>query len=65
MAGQMKTFLDACGQLWFSNALVGKVGSFFVSSATQHGGNEATILTSIPAFLVFHILVPPRWELMN
>jgi len=51
MAGQMKTFLDACGQLWFTNALVGKVGSFFVSSASQHGGNEATILTSIPALL--------------
>jgi len=51
MAGQLKTFLDACGQLWFTNALVGKVGSLFVSSATQHGGSEATVLTSIPALL--------------
>jgi NAD(P)H dehydrogenase (quinone) len=45
MAGQMRQFLDATGQLWASGALVGKVGSVFASSATQHGGQESTILT--------------------
>ncbi len=45
MCGQMRQFLDATGQLWLSGALVGKVGSVFVSSATQHGGQESTILS--------------------
>lgn len=45
MCGQMRQFLDATGQLWAQGALVGKVGSVFVSSATQHGGQESTILS--------------------
>jgi NAD(P)H dehydrogenase (quinone) len=45
MTGQMRTFLDQTGALWLSGALVGKVGSVFSSSATQHGGQESTILT--------------------
>ena len=45
MCGQMRQFLDATGQLWAQGALVGKVGSVFTSSATQHGGQESTILT--------------------
>ncbi|MFZ5428536.1 MAG: NAD(P)H:quinone oxidoreductase [Thermodesulfobacteriota bacterium] len=45
MCGQMRQFLDATGQLWLKGALVGKVGSVFASSATQHGGQESTILT--------------------
>jgi NAD(P)H dehydrogenase (quinone) len=45
MCGQMRQFLDATGQLWAKNALVGKVGSVFTSSNTQHGGQESTILT--------------------
>ncbi len=45
MCGQMRQFLDATGQLWASGALVGKVGSVFASSATQHGGQESTILS--------------------
>jgi NAD(P)H dehydrogenase (quinone) len=45
MCGQMRQFLDATGQLWFTGALVGKVGSVFTSSATQHGGQESTILS--------------------
>ncbi len=45
MCGQMRQFLDATGKLWSSGALVGKVGSVFVSSATQHGGQESTILS--------------------
>lgn len=44
MIGQMSQFLDSTGQLWSEGALVGKVGSVFTSSATQHGGQESTIL---------------------
>jgi len=45
MCGQMRQFLDATGQLWATGALVGKVGSVFASSNTQHGGQESTILS--------------------
>ena len=45
MCGQMRQFLDATGQLWAKGALVGKVGSVFTSTATQHGGQESTLLT--------------------
>lgn len=45
MTGQMRTFLDQTGPLWVKGALVGKVGSVFTSSATQHGGQESTILS--------------------
>jgi len=45
MCGQMRQFLDATGELWAKGALVGKVGSVFTSSATQHGGQESTILS--------------------
>jgi NAD(P)H dehydrogenase (quinone) len=45
MCGQMRQFLDGTGQLWSKGALVGKVGSVFVSTATQHGGQESTILS--------------------
>jgi NAD(P)H dehydrogenase (quinone) len=45
MCGQMRQFLDATGALWAQGALVGKVGSVFTSSATQHGGQESTILS--------------------
>lgn len=45
MCGQMRQFLDATGGLWQSGDLVGKVGSVFSSSATQHGGQESTILS--------------------
>lgn len=45
MCGQMRQFLDATGGLWVKGALVGKPGGVFVSSATQHGGQESTILT--------------------
>ncbi|MGB2690741.1 MAG: NAD(P)H:quinone oxidoreductase [Desulfobacterales bacterium] len=45
MCGQMRQFLDATGQLWAQGSLVGKVGSVFTSSATQHGGQESTILS--------------------
>jgi NAD(P)H dehydrogenase (quinone) len=45
MCGQMRQFLDSTGGLWSKGALVGKVGSVFTSSATQHGGQESTILS--------------------
>ncbi|SMF41232.1 NAD(P)H dehydrogenase (quinone) [Tistlia consotensis] len=44
MASQMKHFLDRCGGLWVRNALVGRVGSVFTSSGSQHGGQEHTLL---------------------
>lgn len=44
MAAQMKAFLDGSGGLWAKGALVGKIGSVFTASATQHGGQESTIL---------------------
>ena len=45
MCGQMRQFLDATGQLWAKGSLIGKAGSVFTSSATQHGGQESTILS--------------------
>jgi NAD(P)H dehydrogenase (quinone) len=45
MCGQMRQFLDATGELWAKGSLVGKVGSVFTSSNTQHGGQESTILS--------------------
>jgi NAD(P)H dehydrogenase (quinone) len=45
MCGQMRQFLDATGGLWSKGTLVGKVGSVFTSSATQHGGQESTLLS--------------------
>lgn len=44
MAAQMRAFLDATGQLWATGKLIGKVGGVFTSSATQHGGQESTLL---------------------
>jgi len=51
VASQLRNFLDQTGGLWAKGALVGKVGSAFTSSATQHGGQESTILTLIPTLL--------------
>ena len=51
MTAQMKNFLDQTGGLWAQGRLIGKVGSVFTSSATQHGGQEATILTTLPVLL--------------
>ena len=45
MCAQMRTLLDRCGGLWAKNALQGKVGSAFTSTATQHGGQETTIFS--------------------
>ena len=51
MASQMKNFLDQTGPLWFEGKLVGKVGSVFTSTASQHGGQESTLLTSMNVLL--------------
>lgn len=51
MSGQMRNFLDQTGGLWASGALIGKVGSVFTSTATQHGGQESTLLTFHPTLL--------------
>lgn len=56
MCGQMRQFLDATGQLWMQGSLIGKVGSVFVSTATQHGGQEATVL-SFHTTLLHHGMV--------
>src|SRR4030066_2085927 len=45
MCAQMRNFIDQTGGLWMRGALIGKVGSVFTSSATQHGGQESTILS--------------------
>src|SRR5208283_4418884 len=45
MCAQMRNFLDQTGGLWAQNAFVGKIGSAFTSSSTQHGGQETTLLT--------------------
>lgn len=56
MASQMRNFLDQTGGLWAKGALIGKVGSVFVSTATQHGGQEATLL-SFHTTLLHHGMV--------
>lgn len=56
MCAQMRNFLDQTGGLWASGKLVGKVGSVFTSTATQHGGQETTI-TSFHTTLLHHGMI--------
>ena len=56
VASQMRNFIDQTGGLWMKGALVGKVGSVFTSSATQHGGQETTIV-GMHATLLHHGMV--------
>jgi len=56
MAAQMRNFLDQTGGLWAEGKLVGKVGSVFASTATQHGGQETT-LTSFHTTLLHHGMI--------
>lgn len=56
MAAQMRNFLDQTGGLWTRGALVGKIGSVFCSTASQHGGQETTI-TSFHSTLLHHGMV--------
>ncbi len=65
MAAQMKNFLDQTGGLWFTGKLVGKVGSVFTSSATQHGGQESTILSTHTVLLHQGMVIvglPYAWQ---
>jgi NAD(P)H dehydrogenase (quinone) len=65
MPAQMKNFLDQTGGLWFQGKLVGKVGSVFVSTATQHGGQESTILSTHTVLLHHGMVVvglPYAWQ---
>lgn len=57
MTGQMRQFLDATGTLWAMDALVGKVGSVFTSTGTEHGGQESTILTFHVNLLHFGMVI--------
>lgn len=56
MAAQMRNFLDQTGPLWIENKLVGKVGSVFCATASQHGGQETTI-TSFHTTLLHHGMI--------
>ncbi|MDA9909204.1 NAD(P)H:quinone oxidoreductase [Gammaproteobacteria bacterium] len=56
MTAQMRNFLDQTGGLWFEGKLIGKVGSVFTSTASQHGGQETTI-TSFHTTLLHHGMV--------
>jgi NAD(P)H dehydrogenase (quinone) len=56
MAAQMRNFLDQTGGLWMKGSLIGKVGSVFASTGTQHGGQETTI-TSFHSTLLHHGMV--------
>jgi NAD(P)H dehydrogenase (quinone) len=56
MCAQMRNFLDQTGRLWMGGGLVGKVGSVFTSTATQHGGQETTI-TSFHSTLLHHGMI--------
>ena len=56
MCAQMRNFLDQTGQMWAKGALVGKVGSVFTCTASQHGGQETTI-TSFHSTLLHHGMI--------
>lgn len=56
MCAQMRNFLDQTGQIWAKGGLIGKVGSVFTSTATQHGGQETT-LTSFHTTLLHHGMI--------
>lgn len=64
-ASQMRNFLDQTGGLWMKGGLVGKVGSAFTSTATQHGGQETTLIGLIQTLLHHGMIVaglPYAWE---
>jgi NAD(P)H dehydrogenase (quinone) len=65
MAAQMKNFLDQTGGLWAQGKLIGKVGSVFTSTATQHGGQESTILATQTVLLHHGMVIvglPYSWQ---
>ena len=63
-SSQMRNFLDQTGGIWMKGALVGKVGSAFTSTATQHGGQETTLIGLIQTLLHHGMLIaglPYAW----
>jgi len=65
VASQMRNFLDQTGGLWFQGKLVGKVGSAFTATATQHGGQETTLIGVIQTLLHHGMLIaglPYAWQ---
>jgi NAD(P)H dehydrogenase (quinone) len=65
MAAQMKNFLDQAGGLWAQGKLNGKVGSVFTSTATQHGGQESTLLATVNVLLHLGMVIvglPYSWQ---
>ena len=57
MAAQMRNFLDQTGGLWMKGALIGKVGSVFASTGTQHGGHETTITSTHTTLLHLGMII--------
>ncbi|WP_019591356.1 NAD(P)H:quinone oxidoreductase [Thioalkalivibrio sp. ALE20] len=57
MAAQMANFLDQTGSLWFNDRLVGKIGSVFSSTASQHGGQETTLISTIVNLMHFGMTI--------
>ncbi len=57
MCSQMRSFIDQTGSLWAKNAFVGKVGSAFTSSSTQHGGQETTLITCYISLLHLGMII--------
>jgi NAD(P)H dehydrogenase (quinone) len=57
MSSQMASFLDQAGGLWFSGALIGKVGGAFTSTASQHGGQETTLFSILTNLLHFGMTI--------
>src|ERR1700743_3157358 len=57
LASQMANFLDQAGGLWMRGALIGKVGGAFTSTATQHGGQEATLFSIITNLMHFGLVI--------
>ena len=65
MPSQMKNFLDQTGGIWAQGKLIGKVGSVFTSTATQHGGQESTILSTHTVLLHHGMIIvglPYSWQ---
>ncbi|KAI9291268.1 NAD(P)H:quinone oxidoreductase, type IV, partial [Neoconidiobolus thromboides FSU 785] len=59
LPAQLKDFIDSCGQLWAKGELAGKMAGTFVSTATQHGGQETSILTFLTTLAHFGIIYVP------
>ncbi|MGV7123137.1 NAD(P)H:quinone oxidoreductase [Sphingopyxis sp. 550A] len=57
LPAQMAAFLDQTGPLWMRNAFVGKVGSVFTATATQHGGQETTLISTVASLMHLGMVV--------